>query len=99
MSLHPSDGARFLLELESVDPSGGARYRGAIFTPSERIDYAVSVAASGDLTLAPVAEVPEGLPPRALDLLRNIARSVGKAALAESPPAWPRRVLRWKKLG
>jgi hypothetical protein len=96
MSLHPTDGARFLLELEAHGDDG-ARYRGAIFTPSARADYAVAIAATGEVTLAPADAVE--VPPRAIELLRAIARTVAKAALAEAPPAWPRRVLRWKKLG
>jgi hypothetical protein len=95
MSLHPSDGARFLLELE--EGAEGARYRGAIYLPDRLTQLQVTVGASGEVSIAPAEHDPP-LPPRALDLLRGIARAIYKDAAQASPRAWPRRVLRWKRL-
>lgn len=100
MSLHPTDGVRVLLELSGVEPGGGARYRGAVLTPSARADFDVRIDASAAVTSTPIAGDPavSAVPDRAADLLRAIARTVGKHAVADEPPRWPRRVLRWRKL-
>jgi hypothetical protein len=101
----PAHGVRILLERAEVrDGEGGARYRGAILAGAARFDYQVRFAADATVEIEPIAPtgpVAEGAPappPRALELLRTIARTVGRHAVAESPPAWPRRVLRWRKL-
>jgi hypothetical protein len=96
MSLHPTDGARFLLELESSAAEGGARYRGAIFTPGERFSYVVEIDAAGEVRIGRGDGEAEP-PARAVDLLRAVARSVAKEVM-RGEAVWPRRVLRWKKL-
>ena len=102
MSLHPSAGVRILLERgpDAGGTGGGARYAGAIFTPARRFDYTVAIAAGGGVEIAPAAGATgdEGPGARATELLRAIARTVARHALAEEPPAWPRRVLRWRKV-
>ena len=99
MSLHPTDGVRILLELEAAEPAGGARYRGAVFTPLTRADFAVHIDAGGLVTADPVGELQaEGPGDRGREILRSIARTVARHALADDPPTWPRRVLRWRRV-
>ena len=85
-------------------------YRASIFTPRVRADYSVTFDEAGQPTLssvaapvrAPVAEggdeVPAEVDPRALDVLRAIARTAGRHALSSTPPRWPPRIVRWRKL-
>ena len=96
MSLHPTDGVRVLLSLSRAEPGAGAFYQGAVLTPSARVDFDVRIDASAAVTATPLGD-PAPAGERGLDLLRSIARTVGKHALAEDPPKWPRRVLRWRK--
>ena len=98
-SLHPTAGVRVLLERADPTPAaaGAARYLGVIFTPQARYDYTVDIAADAAVALAPIAAEPPA-DPRAVELLRAVARTLGRHALAESPPAWPRRVVRWRSL-
>lgn len=90
-NLHPSAGVRVLLELDESDP-GGARYRASVYTPSERFDYRVSIALPGGTVevSGPAAD------PKRVDLVRSLARSLARDALADDPPQWIRRVLRWR---
>ena len=100
MSLNPTDGVRVLLELTEVvsasdGSSLGARYAGELLTPATSHPVAVSFDAAGVPRLdADAAAPPE---PRALELMRAIARTVGRGAVAQTPPSWPRRVLRWRR--
>jgi hypothetical protein len=92
-NLHPTAGIRILLELERSDP-GGAEYRGAIYTPTERFDYKVHIALpDGAVHIADPATGP-------VDALRAMARSLARDALAGTPSdpsiPWPRRFLRWR---
>ena len=97
-----------MLELEQPGDAAGARYRGAIYTPSLRADYHVGFDEAGVPTLVPSGEPPvrgDGTPTeetvnaRAVELLRSIARTVGRHAVAATPASWPYRVLRWRRLG
>ena len=98
-SLQPANGVRILLELEAVDPAGGARYRGAVLTALTRTDFAVTLDDAGLVSATPMGEEQaDGAGDRGREILRSIARTVGKHALAESPAAWPRRVLRWRRV-
>jgi hypothetical protein len=92
-NLHPTAGIRILLELERSD-TGGAEYRGAIYTPTERLDYKVRITLpEGAVHIADPAAGP-------VDALRAMARSLARDALAghspEQPIPWPRRFLRWR---
>jgi len=95
-SLHPTAGVRVLLERVDPPTAGAARYLGAIFTPSARFDFTIDIA-DGAVALAPIPADPPA-DPRAVELLRAVARTVGRHALSASPPSWPRRVVRWRSL-
>jgi hypothetical protein len=88
-NLHPTAGIRILLELEKSD-ADGAEYRAAIYTPTERFDYAVRITLPDGAVH--IAEPAAG----SVDALRAMARSLARDALAEQPVVWPRRFLRWR---
>jgi len=96
--LHPSEGARFLLELGAGDEQR-ATYRGAIFTPEARFDYDVELDADGGYTLTARGD---GAPAELDKRLGNFARQLARAArgnLDDGLPPWPQRVLRWRGPG
>lgn len=84
--LHPTDGARYLLERVAEHP-GGAAYRATIYTPDAA--FAADAALSDDGTVALAAT---GAPAELHARLATIARLVARDA-----PPWPRRVLKWRK--
>ena len=91
--LHPTAGARVLLEFDSSD-AGGARYRGAIFTPITRYDYRLAIALpDGAVSFV---EPPSGDAANYAELVRLMARTLARDALASTPFTWPRRLLRWR---
>jgi hypothetical protein len=101
-SLHPSQGARFLFErLGLPDDDDRARYHAVIYTPSERFDYEAELDTTGEVTLT--ADMAHGgidsdLESKLHTIARLIARSAARKR-AESLPAWPHRILRWRGPG
>ncbi len=97
MSLHPTDGARFLLERESVADNGErATYRGSVYTADARYDYAVPLIMGEVPALAATGEhAPPALETKLATIARLIARDANSKR-AEGLPPWPARVLRWR---
>jgi hypothetical protein len=91
--LHPSAGVRILLELCDADDAQ-ARYRAALYTPTSRLDYRLSIART-DGTVA-ITETPADDSPAYTELLHAMARSLARDALASTPFHWPSRLLRWR---
>ena len=91
LSLHPQDGARFLLERESVSDDGHrAFYRATIFTVAERFEYAAELAADGSLELE-VSGAGGGAAAAELEArLDKIARSTARAAERQRAAGLPR---------
>ena len=106
-SLHPSEGARFLLERRAVEQGGdAARYRAAIYTPDARFEYEATLRAGGEVELAPAAAEQGGAPaPAPAELESKLlahARTCARAAQrkqADGLPPWPHRILRWRGPG
>lgn len=99
MSLHPSEGARYLLELAEVaDGEAAARYRAAVLTPDQRFDYELALGLDGAAAVATAGGADQSLEAALLAIARSVARAAGKAR-ADGRPAWPRRVLRWRGPG
>jgi hypothetical protein len=100
--LRPSDGARFLLELERVD-GARARYRAWIVTPGEAFSFAATLDEDGGSEL--VRDGGEGEGDAAAELmtmLTQLAKLTARAAKgkrAEGLAPWPPRVLRWRGPG
>jgi hypothetical protein len=81
-----------LIELEAAEATG-ARYRATVFTPEREHRLRVHMSADGALDVA--AEEAD-VPADALELVKAMARTLVKDALAHTPPVWPRRLLRWR---
>jgi hypothetical protein len=93
--LHPTDGARFLLEKAGEDQTG-ARYDAAIYTPSERYDYRATLTSDGGVDATATGEpAPADLEKKLITIARVIARDALTRARDGIQP-WPHRVLRWR---
>lgn len=99
-TLHPSEGARFLLERQSQTGDGkGASYQAAIFTPGERFEYRIDMDIEGASHLAAQqAPAPAELERKLGTIASLVARSAAKKR-ADALPPWPHRVLRWRGPG
>jgi hypothetical protein len=85
--LRPTDGARYILELDTSAAST-AHYRAWILTPSSSFAYAAALTAAAEPTLSPLAAA---APSDALARLTMFARLLSRAA-----PPWPHRIIRWR---
>ena len=92
--LHPTDGARYLLERE-LELDGGARYRVAIYTRDAVFMGAVTLGDDGSVELGPTG-APDELHARLAAIAKLVARDAGKLRDDGMPP-WPQRILRWRR--
>lgn len=92
--LHPSDGARYLLE-RVAEHAGGARYRATIYTPDAEFAADAVLGDDGGVELGATG-APEDLHARLATIARLMARDASKLR-ADGLPAWPARVLKWRK--
>lgn len=95
--LHPSDGARYLLERDGEPTAGGARagYRATIYTPDATFTARAELGDDGSVALDPTG-APDELHARLTQLARLIARDAARLRDDGMPP-WPQRVLRWRR--
>lgn len=96
--LHPTEGARYLLELTAGDEQR-ATFHGAIFTPEECFDYDVELDADGSYQLDARGV---GAGAELEKRLGNFARQLARAArgnVEDGLPPWPQRILRWRGPG
>lgn len=94
--LHPTDGARYLLE--RLGPAGDgatARYRAAIYTHDAEFAASATLGDDGSVALEPTG-APDELHARLATMARLVARDAARLA-ADGLPAWPERVLRWRR--
>ena len=92
--LHPTEGARYLLEL-STDDGARATYRATIFTPAAEHTTDVSLGDDGTVTLS-ASDAPAELTTRLTSMTKLMAREASKRRDDGLPP-WPARILRWRK--
>ena len=102
--LHPSDGARYLLEREG-DPEPGAasaasaptqvRYRAAIYTRDAEFVTTAVLGEDGSAELGSTG-APDELHARLVALARLVARDAARLRDSGMPP-WPQRILRWRR--
>jgi hypothetical protein len=100
--LHPSDGARYLLERDDAgpgDPSaeGGsrARYRVAIYTRDAVFQATATLGDDGSVELAATG-APDELHARLATIAKLVARDAARLR-EDGMPAWPQRILRWRR--
>jgi hypothetical protein len=97
--LHPSDGARYLLERDRAadGPADGstARYRAAIYTPDAEFTAGAVLGDDGSAELGPTG-APDELHARLVALARLVARDAARLR-GDGLPPWPQRILRWRR--
>ena len=94
--LHPTDGARYLLELDAAGGDGArARYRAAIYTPGAEFTAAATLGDDGSVELAATG-APDDLHARLAAIARLVARDAARRRDDGMPP-WPARILRWRR--
>ena len=101
--LHPSDGARYLLERDDTtdDRADGrasgstARYRAAIYTPDAEFTASAVLGDDGSVELGPTG-APDELHARLVALARLVARDAARLR-GDGLPPWPQRILRWRR--
>lgn len=98
--LRPTEGARFLLQLDGVDEDGArARYRAWVLTPGESFEYQATL---GDDAAVEVRAVGAAAAAELTTMLTTIARLTARAAAGKRTdglPPWPHRVMRWRGPG
>jgi hypothetical protein len=93
--LRPTEGARFLLELEHT-AGAGAEYRVAIYTPDATYSGRATLGMDGGVTLAMQA------PAELVEVLEMFAKLTARGAAkrrGDGLTLWPARVLRWRGPG
>jgi hypothetical protein len=99
--LHPSDGARYLLEREGESEPGAAsaatqvRYRAVIYTRDAEFATTAVLGEDGSAELGPTG-APDELHARLVALARLVARDAARLRDSGMPP-WPQRILRWRR--
>lgn len=93
--LHPSDGARYLLEREGEGEGVRARYRVAIYT-AEAVFAATAELEEGGGVAVGETGAPEELQGRLVSMAKLVARDAARLR-GEGMPPWPQRVLRWRR--
>jgi len=97
--LHPSDGARYLLERDvAADGQADgptARYRVAIYTPDAEFTASAVLGDDGSAVLGPTG-APDELHARLVALARLVARDAARLR-GDGLPPWPQRILRWRR--
>jgi hypothetical protein len=95
-TLRPTAGARFLLELDSVDGTR-AIYRATIYTPDAEYTTTATLDENGDVEM-PHTNAEATLHGTLVMLARLAARGATKRREDGLPP-WPHRLLRWRGPG
>lgn len=92
--LHPSDGARYLLERDGAADGPTARYRAVIYTPDAAFTATAALGDDGSAELGP-SGAPDELHARLATMVRLVARDAAGRRASGLPP-WPQRILRWR---
>jgi hypothetical protein len=93
--LHPSDGARYLLERDGDGGGATVRYRAAIYTRDAAFTTTAVLGDDGSAELGP-SGAPDELHARLVTLARLVARDAARLR-GDGLPAWPQRILRWRR--
>ena len=95
-NLHPSEGARFLLERTSADDGASATYKASIYTPDAVVSTTANLAADGTASLAAPTGAASDLDDRLLNIAKLVARDAPKRR-EDGLVVWPARIMRWRK--
>lgn len=94
-NLHPTEGARFLLERIS-DDGDRATYAASIYTPDALFATTAALADDGTATLASPTQAPGDLDERLTNIAKLVARDAPKRR-EDGLVVWPARIMRWRK--
>lgn len=94
-NLHPSEGARFILE-RATDAGDRATYKASIYTPDAVFATTASLAEDGTAALDAPANAPGDLDERLTILAKLVARDAPKRR-DDGLVVWPARIMRWRK--
>lgn len=92
-NLHPTEGARYLLE-RTADRGASAEYRVAIYTPDEVFSSTATLSEDGTVEMAPTG-ASQDHEERLAMFAKLTARGAAKRR-EDGLPAWPARVMRWR---
>jgi hypothetical protein len=95
-NLHPSEGARFLLERTSADDGATATYKASIYTPDAVVSTTASLTDDGTASLAAPTGAAADLDDRLLNIAKLVARDAPKRR-DDGLVVWPARIMRWRK--
>jgi hypothetical protein len=93
--LHPSDGARYLLERDGPGDGDRVRYRATIYTRDAAFTAIAVLGEDGSVELAP-SGAPDELHARLVTMARLVARDAARLR-GDGLPPWPQRILRWRR--
>ena len=93
--LHPTGGARYLLERDGAGDGARARYRAAIYTADAEFQATATLGDDGSAELGPTG-APDELHARLVTMARLVARDAARLR-DDGLPAWPQRILRWRR--
>jgi hypothetical protein len=94
-NLHPTEGARFLLE-RATDDGERATYKASIYTPDAVFSTTASLAEDGTAALNAPANAPGDLDERLTNIAKLVARDAPKRR-DDGLVVWPARIMRWRK--
>jgi hypothetical protein len=94
-NLHPTEGARFLLE-RTTDDGASATYKASIYTPDAVSSTTASLAEDGTASLAGPTGAATDLDDRLLNIAKLVARDAPKRR-EDGLVVWPARIMRWRK--
>ena len=95
-NLHPSEGARFLLERTSADDGATATYKASIYRPDAIDSTTAILTEDGVASLATPTGAPADLDDRLLNIAKLVARDAPKRR-EDGLVVWPARIMRWRK--
>ena len=95
-NLHPSEGARFLLERTSSEDGPTATYKASIYRPDAVDATTATLTDDGTAALAAPTGAPGDLDERLVNLAKLVARDAPKRR-EDGLVVWPARIMRWRK--
>jgi len=93
-NLHPTEGARFLLE-RTDDHGTSATYRASVYTPDAVFTSTGTLSEDGSVALA-LTGAPGDLDERLRTIAKLLARDAPKRR-DDGLVVWPVRIMRWRK--
>ena len=93
-NLHPTEGARFLLE-RTGDEGASATYRASVYTPDAVFTSTGTLTEDGSVALA-LTGAPGDLDERLGTIAKLLARDATRRR-EDGLVVWPARIMRWRK--